>query len=180
MPATERSFADPLPPSIYLDTDVLVAYIVDREPHHARSRAFMQRLLVERQTRTFISSLSWMEFVHAVMQRTFRERLSSDRQREFRLTRWHAEPVRRTYVSWFLQQFGDTVAGLQAVELPLTADIRAIAVEYAVRYNLGSQDAVHLASATYGGVVDVASFDARFRRVEGLALWNDGIHTTVP
>jgi predicted nucleic acid-binding protein len=42
-------------------------------------------------------------------------------------------------------------------------------------YNLGAQNAVHLAGARIAGVHDFASFDRMFRRVDGLNLWNDRI-----
>jgi predicted nucleic acid-binding protein len=43
-------------------------------------------------------------------------------------------------------------------------------------YNLRAQDAVRLARADVAGVRDFASFDRRFRRVDGLILWNDQIY----
>jgi predicted nucleic acid-binding protein len=45
-------------------------------------------------------------------------------------------------------------------------------------YSLGSQDAVHLACAAQARATDFASFDAAFRRVDDLDLWNDRIHDT--
>jgi predicted nucleic acid-binding protein len=45
------------------------------------------------------------------------------------------------------------------------------------RSNVGSQDAAHLASAAEVEVRDFASPDEAYRRVDGLILWNDLIHT---
>lgn len=47
-------------------------------------------------------------------------------------------------------------------------------------YNLEGQDAIHLASANYVGVFDMASLDRTFRRVDGLNLWNDQIYAGEP
>ena len=67
----------------------------------------------------------------------------------------------------------DLLAEFLWYEAPLTATVREAALQYMIEYNLGAQDAVHLASALLSGVRDFASFDRRFRRVDGLYLWND-------
>ncbi len=43
-------------------------------------------------------------------------------------------------------------------------------------YNLKAHDAVHVATAFAAEVLDFASFDADYRRVAGLYLWNDRIY----
>lgn len=58
VPATERSFSDPLPSELYLDTDVIIAYLIRSEPHHARCRTFLRRVAQEQITAVFTSSLT--------------------------------------------------------------------------------------------------------------------------
>ncbi len=43
MPAAERSFLEPLSQHIYCDTDFLIAFLVEREPHHVRAVAVEPR-----------------------------------------------------------------------------------------------------------------------------------------
>ncbi len=45
-----------------------------------------------------------------------------------------------------------------------------------MRWNLQATDALHLACAEEAGVMDFASFDRGFRRVDQLILWNDRIY----
>ncbi|MGH2586380.1 MAG: PIN domain-containing protein, partial [Dehalococcoidia bacterium] len=63
-------------------------------------------------------------------------------------------------------------------EVPVTSTVRARSVNLIKQFNLGTQDAIHVASAFESGVFDFASFDEGYRRVDGLVLWNDLIHTT--
>lgn len=63
-------------------------------------------------------------------------------------------------------------------EVPLTPGVRARAMQYIPAYSLGAHDAVLVASAMEAGVLDLASLDEGFRRVDGLYLWNDMIHST--
>ena len=58
----------------------------------------------------------------------------------------------------------------------ITCRARSIALEFVSRYNVGPHDAANLASAQFAGVLDLASFDRGYRRVDGLFLWNDRIY----
>lgn len=53
--------------------------------------------------------------------------------------------------------------------------VRPSALTLMAQYNLGSHDAAHVASATVAGRAELASFDTRHRRGDGLFLWNDQI-----
>ena len=84
--------------------------------------------------------------------------------------------VRRTYLQTLLTAFEDLLAPFDWEEVHLTPEVRIMAMQYVSQYNVGSQDAIHLASANWAGVTDFASLDQRLRRVDGLHLWNDLIH----
>ncbi len=79
MPASERSFTrfDLLPSHLYLDTDFLIACLIESQPHHERCTAFMVRLLQHDLTTLYLSSLSWMELSHFIMREDFRSRQPS-------------------------------------------------------------------------------------------------------
>jgi hypothetical protein len=68
------------------------------------------------------------------------------------------------------------LADFEWYEIPVTPATRAAACKLVVEYNLGGQDAIHLACAAEEGVDNIASLDKDFRRVNGLVLWNDQIY----
>ena len=84
--------------------------------------------------------------------------------------------MRTSYLQWFLTAFEQLFGQFEWSEAVLTSGVRAQALQYVADYNLETHDAVHLASAFRHGVIDLASLDEAFRRVDGLNLWNDLIH----
>ncbi len=177
MAAVERSFLAPLPNRLYLDTDILVSSLVGAEPHHERCRVFLDRLVDQGSTTIYVSSLTWIEFAHVVTRPAFRNRQPDAVRRRYRLERWGRQVVRQTYVNDWLADLQSLLNQFDSTELSLSEPIRRAAASYMVDYNIGSQDAVHLASAAREGIADVASLDAGYRRIDGLVLWNDLIHT---
>ncbi len=181
MPATEHSFNTvDLPVHLYVDTDFLIACLIATQPHHQRCSDFMVRLLRRDSTTLYLSSLSWMELAHFVLRADFRDRQPPDIRRQYRLDQWENPDVR---TEWLFTMISRVEAMLQPFdwnELSLTSRIRRTAIGYMAGHNLGAHDAVHLASAVAAGVADLASLDRGFRRVEGINLWNDRIHTAPP
>lgn len=179
MSAAERAFSDPLPERLYLDTDFLIAALIDAEPHHIRARALLDRA-ARSGVILHLSSLSWIEFVNVVSKERFRVRLPDDIRRRFPVRRWQHAAVRRTYIDFMLGVLEEALAQFVWDEVALTPAIRREAVEQMANYNLRPQDAVHLASAFAAGCIDLASFDEAFRQVNGLVLCNDLIHADKP
>ncbi|MGI8553108.1 MAG: type II toxin-antitoxin system VapC family toxin [Dehalococcoidia bacterium] len=177
MPAIERAFSSIPPNRLYIDTDIFVSYFVSSQPHHERCNSFIVRLVALGLTTVYISSLVWLELLHVVSQERFRATLSRQMRAEFRLDRWEESAVRRRYVEWFVELLTQLLSDFEWVEISLTPEVRSAATAYMAQYNLGSQDAIHLASAVGEGVHDLASFDRQFRRVGNLFLWNDLVHT---
>lgn len=93
MPADERSFSEPLPESLYLDTDIVIAYLVDTEPHHESCRRFIRRIAEGGRTTLISSSLTWLEYANVILKAGFRERLATDVLQHFRLNRWNERAV---------------------------------------------------------------------------------------
>jgi predicted nucleic acid-binding protein len=58
----------------------------------------------------------------------------------------------------------------------LTDQVRLAALQLVSRYNIGPHDAANLASAQFVGVLDLASFDRAYHRVDDLFLWNDRVY----
>jgi predicted nucleic acid-binding protein len=176
--ATERRFSEPPPQHLYLDTNFILDYLVDTRPRHARVARFLQRVEMQDSTTLYLSSLSELEFLHVIRSEEFRQGLAPDWQRQYKLGQWEQPGVREAYCTGFLKLLQEFLDSFTWAEVALTAAVRTRAVREALTYNLDSHDAVHLASAYGAEVFDFASFDRGFRRVDGLSLWNDGIHGT--
>lgn len=179
MPAIERSFQESLPRQLFVDADFLIAALTQTEVHHQRSTLLLQRALAHA-TELYLSSLTWLEFASAVAKERFRTGLPEEVQRGLNLSRWQQRSVRRRYLEFLLQRLRDTLDQFQWFEVSLTPEIRTLAIENIMQFNLRPHDAVVHASATWAGVTDLASFDEAFRRVDGLILWNDLIHAGKP
>lgn len=179
MPATERSFQELLPKQLFVDADFLISALIQTEPHHRRSADLLQRA-ASHTTEIFLSSLTWMEFASAVAKERFRAGLPEELQRNLALRWWQRRPVRRRYLEFLLQRLQDTLDQFQWNEVSLTPEVRTLAIEGIMQFNLRSHDAVVHASAEWAGVTDLASFDEAYRRVDGFVLWNDLIHAGKP
>jgi len=175
VPAIERAFTEPVPAEIYVDTDLLIAFVTRSDPHYQRARTLFRRL-AETGTVLYLSSLSWIEFAHVVSRERFRQRLTAAERRQYGLDRWESSETRQAYLGALSGAVQGMLDYFRWEEIPLNTDVRVLALDYMARYALGRHDAAHLASATYAQVSDLASFDEAFRRVDGLALWNDGIY----
>ena len=67
--------------------------------------------------------------------------------------------MRTAYLAAVMRNLTAMLDQLGWVEIPLDSTIHTLAIEYMARYALGSHDTVHLASARYARVADLASFD---------------------
>jgi predicted nucleic acid-binding protein len=180
VPATARAFADPPPPHLYLDTDVCLAYLIPSEPLHQRAGVLFSQLAIHGSTTVYVSALSWIEFVSVVTRENFRRGLPPDWRRRYRLTQWQRPSVRHAYLTDLLAIFEQMLDQFGWTEVAVTTDIRIRALALVNTYHLEAHDAVHLACAQAAGVQDLASFDAQFRAVDGLSLWNDRIYASPP
>lgn len=177
MPATERSFSDPPPGRLYLDTDFLISCLIETQPHHERCRPFLDRLAQFGQTEIYVSPLSWLEFTHVVSKERFRLDLPEGMQQSYELHRWQDAQVRERYLTDLLSQFERLLLPFEWGEIPITADVRHTAIHYMMTYRLDPQDAGHVAAAWSLGIADIAALDRAFRKVDGITLWNDLIYT---
>jgi predicted nucleic acid-binding protein len=173
VPAIEHPFSDPAPARLYVDTDILISHSISTEPHHVRCTTFLERLAREGRTTLHVSSLSWMEFAHVVTRDGFRNRLDPTIYRRYQLQHWRQARVRPYYLRDLLNDLEELLNQFNWFEIPLTPAVRVLASAYMADFALGSQDAVHLASAAAEGMPDFASLDSVYRRVDGLSLWND-------
>jgi len=177
VPATERGFSEVPPQRLYVDTNVCLDYLIDTRPRYALAVRLFRHLDACQLTTLYVSPLSWMEFAHVIRTQRFRDGLSPQWQQQYDLARWSQDPaVRQRYLAALLGQFEALLDQFGWAEVVITSDVRRRALQYIAQYNLQSQDAVHLACAAEAGVVDLASLDEGFRRVDNLYLWNDHIY----
>ena len=78
MPATERAFSEIPPAHLYLDTDIILDYLVSTRPFHSRSVRLLERIVEHGLTTIYLSSQSWMEFAHVIRHTSFRENLPDE------------------------------------------------------------------------------------------------------
>ena len=136
----------------------------------------MGRLYEHGLTRIYQSSLVWIELAYYFTKGRVVENLPEQMRNEFNLHRWQDASVRATFLQEMAANYYRLLAHYEWEEISLTPQIRAQATDLMAHYSLKPHDAVHLASAYAVGVLDLASFDEGYRRVDGLYLWNDHIH----
>jgi predicted nucleic acid-binding protein len=171
--ASERSFRDALPERLYPDTDFLLSILFNSQPHHLRSLAFVDHLLRSDRTTLVVSSILWTEFAHVLSRESFRKQLAVEEAREVAPAQWSRPAVRERYIRRHVAELDHLLNQFALIEAPLDAAIRRAALALMARHALGSQDSVHVATAFAAGTRDLVSFDATYRRVDGLLLWND-------
>jgi predicted nucleic acid-binding protein len=178
MPAIEQTFSGAVvpPARLYVDTDILVAAIVRTHHHHTRSRTLLELLITYGLTRPYLCPISWMEFLRVFSREDVRRALPSEFAHLRPVSGWLDASLRATYYAFVMALFRDLLAPFDWEEVLLTDAVQERAVQLMAEYNFDSQDAVHLACADLSGIRDFASFDRRFRRVDGLHLWNDQIY----
>lgn len=106
----------------------------------------------------------------------FRERLQPEARARLRLAQWQQALVRQTYLRHMVGFLDQLLSQFAWAEVPLTRAVRQQAVEFMGQYALRGNDALHLAAMTHADILDLASLDEKFRRVDGLWLWNDRVH----
>lgn len=179
MPATERALTEFPPARLYLDTDFLIGCFVPTDPHFGRATRFITHVRTHDLTTIYLSQISWVEFAHHVRKERVRGALPANIQEQLQLDRWHVDAgVRANYVRMMVGLLDNLLAHFDYEEVALNKSIRLQALEYMAQYNCDGNDAIHLATAFAVGVLDLASFDRGYRRVEGLYLWNDKIYGT--
>jgi predicted nucleic acid-binding protein len=176
VPATERAFTEIPPAHLYLDTNILLDHLTPNRPHHGRAVALLLHLAEHDLTTLYLSVIAWTELAHTVTRRDFRDALPQNWQQHYALSQWDQQPIRAAYLAAWLALVDQMLAPFAWEEISVTPDVRVRALQHMMAFNLQATDAVHLACAEAVGVMDFASFDRGFRRIDGLYLWNDYIH----
>jgi predicted nucleic acid-binding protein len=171
MTATRRAFTDFPPRRLYLDTSFVLNSLVSTYPYHVQASSFLVNLATSSVTTLYVSALFWIEFAHVVCTQPFREGLPTDLQQHFELHDWERPAVRDAYLNYWLGEVQGQLSAFDWYEIGVTDGVRVHALQLLVSFRLKGLDATHVACAQAAGLVDIASFDHDFRRVDGLYLW---------
>jgi predicted nucleic acid-binding protein len=171
VPAIRHALTEFPPSRPYPDTSFLLNVLILSYPRYTAASAFFRQLVSTGVTILYISSLTWLEFGHAVLRPDFRVGLGPNLQRQYRLDQWQEFDVRDNYLVALIDRMQALLRQFDWYDVAVTLDVSLHALHLMGQYGLKGQDAAHVACAQTVGVVDVASFDTDFRRVDGLHLW---------
>lgn len=159
-------------PTTYLDTSLVAAAAVKGTLHHQAALDRCNDLILAGTTVCF-SRLLYVEMLQTLRAiGTQPHAVSEQLRRRYRLHRWgDFEAVRETWLRFGFHEVDELVRRFSAtVVLPLDDAIVDRALTMMARYQLGSNDAIHSASAVAAGVLAFATLDADFARVAELTV----------
>jgi predicted nucleic acid-binding protein len=165
--------ARPPPPTIYLDTSVLLGAVVRGAPHTQACGAFCAQLISAR-SRVYFSQLVRLELPQALRRlATTRPNLPPAVQAHYQLSRWGTDPaIRQAWLAFGLTRFEALLNRFsQVFELPWDTQVWQASVQIMGQYGLQMMDATHVATAQVHRLRDFASVDDDFRRIPSLDLW---------
>jgi predicted nucleic acid-binding protein len=171
VPATRHALSEFPPGRLYLDTNFLLNVLIPTYPLHAAAASFLRGLVRTGVTTLYVSSLTWLEYGHAVLRADFCAGLAAEVRQQYLLDQWDHLDVRDTYLTALTDRLLALLNEFDWYDVAVTLEVSLHALQLMGQYGLKGQDAAHVACAQAVGVVDVASFDADFRRVDGLHLW---------
>lgn len=154
-----------VPPGVvYIDTSLVIAAILSGSANHVVARDY-GRALSGAGSAIYFSQILRMELLQALRKiGTDPRGMRGSVRREYRLQHWgRLESVREHWLRYGLAEFDRFLRQFRAAyEVAMTTDIVAEAVIGMARYNLKSNDAIHLATARSIGVEQLATLDADF------------------
>lgn len=162
-----------LPDDIYLDSSLVAAAIVPGIAHSQAAAQFCERL-AQQGGRVYFSLILRLELAQVFRNLATRgDGLPLGMRQQYRLDRWGADPrVRAQWLAFGLRQFDAFLQQFDEVyELPFTLDIWLDSVRAMGAHGLGSQDAVHLATARVHGLHEFATIDGDFTSISDPHIW---------
>lgn len=161
-----------VPATVYLDTGLVAAAMLQGALHHPASQEFC-KVLVGASSRVYFSNLLRIELLQALVSiGTDPTQLTGRVRRRYALHRWgDNSPTRLDWLQHgmeLLEQFLDQFA--EVSEAAIAPGIIDAAIPLMARYKLRSYDALHIATAEALGVSHLATCDADYLRVGSDAL----------
>jgi predicted nucleic acid-binding protein len=162
---------EPLPQAVVLDTSFVVNVLHENEDYHAPCLRFAERLLGA-DVIVVYSALLRLEFWHGWARAVRLRGVPQEMLQQPRLVPDPGLDRSRAYSTGdrFLKDF---LRLFRRYEVRIGVRLLDRALSLMERYNLTSHDACVLAIAFYTDVLDVGSLDRKFRRVDGIQLWNN-------
>jgi predicted nucleic acid-binding protein len=166
---------DPLPQDIYLDTSIVASAMIAGVAHHTSCAAFCEPL-VANDCRVYFSQLLRMEIAETIKNFAVRNQgaqLPEAVREQYRLDQWTKSfDVRWRWLLYGLSQL-DALLGrfTQVIELPVRANLWEDSIEIMDRWQLGSNDALHVATARHHGLRYLATTDRGLQAVTNPMIW---------
>jgi predicted nucleic acid-binding protein len=167
--------ADSMPENIYVDTSVIAPAMLVGVAHHSTCAVFCNRLVVD-DCRVYFSLLLRLEIAQTVQNFAARNsgaQLPETVRQQHQIDQWSASfEVRRRWLFFGLSRLSALLARFaEYVELPIRAPLYDDSVELMARWELGSNDALHIATAQAHGIQYFATTDRGFRDVSNPMIW---------
>jgi predicted nucleic acid-binding protein len=190
---------DPLPETIYFDTNFVIYSLIKQKPHYYKNlacRYFIDRL-INSKTKVYFSAIIFPEFWHSALKIAIaKDRGYREEGKVYNYLRKHkVEAVKKhiTFIKYMQGNFDNLMNLLNKKErrVYVVETCRAIseeAIRFMEDYQLLSYDAIHFASSTIKmpsatdkgldkpSVFDIATIDSDFELVKCkyLNVWNRG------
>ena len=166
---------DPLPEDIYLDTSVAASALIAGVAHHAACAAFCNRFAADDCT-VYFSQLLRLEIAQTLQNFAARNKgaqLPESVRRQHDIGQWTTSfEVRWRWLLHGLNRLNALLARFaHTVELPIQARLWEDSIELMARWQLGSNDALHVATARAYGLRYFATTDRGFRDVPTPMIW---------
>lgn len=157
---------------LYVDSSLLTAATL-AGTHHSQAAAVFFDQLLQPPVRLYFSHLVRYEFLRALERlATSRTLLAPEVRAVHALDEWDSAHVRQRWFEFGMQQLDEFVSSIGEVfELPIDQTLYRSALEIMSTYRLNSYDALHVATALRVGLVDFASCDRDFERVEAMRVY---------
>lgn len=156
---------------IYLDSSIFIGAAIPGSNHSVAAGAFCQRLAAEGATVVY-SSIMRYEYAHiaqTLARPDSRRRIPTDIVSDFDLGDWDDDiVVRRRWMEATRENLERLLSQFAfAVEVPVRSEIWNDALDLMIEFQLRSYDALHVASARWYNVNDIAASDRHFADVTG-------------
>lgn len=159
----------PIPSDVYLDSSVILASIIQGDPHSVACVQYCSDLAANNSA-VYFSQVLRIEVAHVIRSLATRSATPISVQQQFQLSRFNSDMlVRQQWMTFGMRQFENLLKTFYIVyELPIRKRIQQQSIKLMSLHNLDSHDAIHIATAHRNAIPDFAAVDGDFSRVTGM------------
>jgi predicted nucleic acid-binding protein len=165
----------PLPKDIYVDTSVIASAMIGGVAHHRSCARFCDQLVAD-DCRVYFSQLLRLEIVQTLQNFAARNKggqLPESVRQQHSIDQWSTSfEVRWRWLLYGLSRLNGVLDRFaEYVELPIRPSLWNDSIEIMARWQLGSNDALHISTAQAYGIRYFATTDRGFRDVLAPMIW---------